>query len=80
MFNYSESWQISLDECVQSLCDLKNDINPLGKPLFLQKVCDDLKDGFYRETHKVSKMSCKAEFESLKKKFIDAVIENISQR
>lgn len=80
MFNYSESWQISLDECVQSLCDLKNDINPLGKPLFVQKLSDDLKDGFYKETHKVSKMSCRTEFESLKKKFIDAVIENINQR
>lgn len=58
----------------------ENDVNPLGKPLFLQKLSDELKDGFYKETHKVSKMACKTEFECLKKKFIDAVIENINQR
>lgn len=39
---------------------------------------DDLKDGFYKEIYKVLKMFCRIEFESLKKKFIDVVIENIN--
>jgi hypothetical protein len=41
---------------------------------------EDLKDGYFKEHHSVSKMHCKTEFEGVKNRFIDAVVENIKQR
>ena len=47
--------QVSLDECVKSLHDIRDGVNPLGKPTFLGQLTTDLVDGVFKE-HKISRL------------------------
>ncbi|XP_062594213.1 uncharacterized protein LOC134255715, partial [Saccostrea cucullata] len=73
-------FQISIDECIQSLTHIKTCHNPLEKPTYLQRLPIDLNDGCFKGHHSVSKLHCETEFTGVKNKFIDAVIGNIKQR
>lgn len=72
--------QISIDDCIAQLTNIKNNYNPLGKPTHLSQLPDDLKDGVFKGHHKVAKLHTATEFENVKKSFIDEILLNISKR
>jgi hypothetical protein len=71
--------QVSLEECVHTLQDIRNDHNPLEKPTYLAQLQKDLSNGIFKE-HQVAKLKKTTQFTNAKNQFIDAVLQNLAKR
>ena len=70
----------AVDECVTSLQDIRDGVNPLGMPRFLSLLEKDLVNGVFKGHHHISRLKHPNQFQKAKRDFIDAIIQNVQNR
>lgn len=70
---------MSVEECVTTLENIRDDINPLEKPTFLEQLKKDLVDGTFK-SHHVARLKKSTHFNTAKRDFINGVLQNIASR
>ena len=75
---YCKICQVTVDNCKQQLEEmtLKNNERPSN----LSRLQEDLKEGLYMDSHRVSRLKTATEFQNVRIKFIDEILVNISKR
>ena len=65
---------------MKSLEDLRDDRNPLEKPTYMELLKHDVKNGTFKEQHRIDKLTSPTAFQNAKKCFIDTLLKNIRSR